>query len=199
MDDETCQYGIQSAIEGLQAGRTECLDQLVELLREELKQVAHQRIASESRPPTVQTTDLLHEWYLKIRTTVTPLAVEDERHLINAASKAMRQILIDHARRRKRAKRGGGYSKIALDDILDKIAARGVDVLALHDAIEELGKDYPRHAQALILRYYWAYAINEIAQILDISPRTVYEYLAFARAQVRLTLDSESSIYGDHS
>jgi RNA polymerase sigma factor (TIGR02999 family) len=127
----------------------------------------------------LQPTALVHEAYLKL--SASSHAYNDRHHFLCVAASAMRQILVDHARSRHSAKRGGAIPKITLDG-LDLAAPEGVDVLVVHDAISQLEHWDERQARVVELRFFTGLSLQETAEVLGMSPETVKRDWGMARA-----------------
>jgi RNA polymerase sigma factor (TIGR02999 family) len=157
------------------------LDHLVPLIYEELRGIAHRQLRGEHQTPSIQTTELVHEIYLKL--------VDDARvtqrgraYFYGTAARAMRQVLVDAARRRNAAKRGGGLSVVTLDDEADETTTYAGDLLDLDRALSELAKHNPRQARVVECRYFGGMGVDETAAALDVSPRTEKSDWALAKA-----------------
>jgi RNA polymerase sigma factor (TIGR02999 family) len=181
----------QSVTDLLQAwasGRQEALDQLVPLVYEELRRQARHYMRAQPAGHTLQTTGLVHEVYLRL---VDQSAVEwkGRAHFFGVAAKAMRSILVDHARARSAAKRGGAARAITLDDAAEIAGTEAsVDVLALHEALGRLADLDPRKSELVELRYFGGLGIDETAAVLGVSPATVKRQWTTARAWLRREL-----------
>lgn len=173
-----------SATELLKTAESEgaaSLDQLVPLIYEELRAIAHRQRGGDQRNQSIQTTELVHETYLKL--------VDDARvtqrgraYFYGAAARAMRQVLVDAARKRNSVKRGGGISVVTLDDDTTAVTAYADELLDLDDALSELAKHNPRQANVVECRYFGGMGVEETAAALDVSPRTVKSDWALAKA-----------------
>jgi RNA polymerase sigma-70 factor, ECF subfamily len=157
------------------------LDRLVPLLYQELHEIAHRILGREIGDPTLSTTTLLHEAYLKLSPADTVTA-RGRAYLFAAASRAMRQVLVEHARRRGRAKRGGGAVHVRLEEARLKADAPCPDVLDVDRALTRLAEIRPRAARIVEGRFFGGLELGELAQILDVSERTAKRDWAFARA-----------------
>jgi RNA polymerase sigma factor (TIGR02999 family) len=148
---------------------------------EQLRNIARQRLASESPGHTLQATALVHEAYLKLQQNSSVFAL-DRARFVMAAAEAMRRILIDHARTRGRVKRGGGAKRDPTDiaDLADD--ADPEQILALDEAICRLEQQDSQAAQVVKLRFFAGLSVEEAARSLGISERTVKRDWQFARA-----------------
>lgn len=164
-----------------ESGDAASLDGLVPLIYERLRVIAHRQLVGEQRHHTLQTTDLVHETYLRL--------VGDERvsqrgraYFYGAAARAMRQVLVDAARKRNAVKRGGGISLVTLDDDASATTAFASELVELNDALIELEKLNPRQARVVECRYFGGLGVEETAEALGVSPRTVKSDWALAKA-----------------
>jgi RNA polymerase sigma factor (TIGR02999 family) len=154
---------------------------ILPLVYDELRQLAAARMANEQPGHTLDATALVHEAYLRLIGPDGTTRYANRSHFFAAAAQAMRRILVDHARRRLSAKRGGG-ERVHLD--LDRMPAAKLDadVMAVDEAIQRLAKKEPKVAELVTLRYFGGLTVAEAAVSLGVSPRTVDTWWAFARA-----------------
>lgn len=153
-------------------GDQSALDQLFPLIYDELRRLASSYMRRERRDHTLQTTALVHEAYLKmVGSQNTPW--QNRVHFFAVAAKIMRQILIDRARTRNYAKRGGGAIKLSLDEALILTDARAAELVALDEALNELGEVDPRQSRIVELRFFGGLTVEETARFLNISSDTV--------------------------
>lgn len=156
---------------------------LFERLYDELKRIAHRHLAGGGA--TLQTTGLVHEAYLKLSRTV----VADEAHLLNLASRAMRQVLVDLARSRGRDKRGSGLRLETLTERDAPAAAiEELDVLALEQSLGRLEQAEPRLARVVELHFYGGLSFPEISRVLQVTERTLFRDWRAARAMIHADL-----------
>lgn len=173
---------------GADAGDPAAARQLLPLVYEELRRLAAQRIANEPPGVTLQTTDLVHEAYLRLVGGDDP-GWNGRGHFLAAAAEAMRRILIDRARRRGRRKRGGDRRRIELDDLRDPFDSPDDALLDLDHALDLLAEAYPRPASLVKLRFYAGLSLPAAATTLGISTRTAEREWAFARAWLLDAID----------
>jgi RNA polymerase sigma factor (TIGR02999 family) len=169
---------ILSAIE---QGDPRAAEQLLPLVYDELRQLAAQRLAQEKPGQTLQATALVHEAYLRLVDTEKAQAWNSRGHFFAAASEAMRRILIDNIRRKRRPKHGGDRQRIDLDEALSLDNPRD-DLLALDEALTRLAAQEPIKAELVKLRYFAGLTLEEAAAVLGISLATAKRYWAVARA-----------------
>ncbi|MGE0554236.1 MAG: ECF-type sigma factor [Gemmatimonadales bacterium] len=168
----------------------ERLDAMYSLAYEELRRVAA-RVSRDSADLTLNPTALVHEAWLKLAASPS-LRAESPLHLKRVAARAMRQVLVDAARRRATDKRGGGGPLITLDEALDGAAETAQDVLALDAAIEELARIAPRQAAAVESRFFGGFEVAETAAMLGVSEATVMRDWRTARAWLAKRLRGDS-------
>lgn len=162
-------------------GDPRAAEQLLPLVYDELRRLAAQRLAQEKPGQTLQPTALVHEAYLRLVDVDQAQDWNSRGHFFAAAAEAMRRILIDGARRKRRPKHGGDRLRVALDEVR-AIAQPREDVLALDDALRKLAEQQPAKAELVKLRYFAGLSLEEAAACLGISPATAKRYWAFARA-----------------
>jgi len=153
---------------------------LLPLVYDELRRLARHHLRSERPDHTLQSTALVHEAYLRM---VKPgsLQLESRGHFFALASQLMREILVDYARSRRAAKRDGG-ERLTLDEAAELAGSKGVDLLALDDALNELAKMNPRQSRIVELKFFGGLSIVEVAEVLGVSSATVERDWAVARA-----------------
>ena len=163
------------------AGDPEAVDRLLSLVYDDLKAVAGRAMRRERPGHTLQTTGLVHEAYLRLFQGSLP-AIEDRAHLLGIAARAMRQILVEHARAHHALKRGEGRDAVPLDEARVGFEPPSADVLALDEALERLARLDHRQARIVELRHFGGLGVEEVAEALGISPATVKREWAVARA-----------------
>jgi RNA polymerase sigma factor (TIGR02999 family) len=170
--------GILQAIEG---GDPHAAEQLLPLVYDELRSLAAARLARERPGQTLQPTALVHEAYVRLVGTSPGGHWRDRTHFFRAAAEAMRHILVDQARRKRSQKRGGARKRVDLERLAAAPADRPDDVLAIHEALELLGKHDPVKAELVQLRYFAGLSLEETADMLGISRATADRYWRYAR------------------
>ena len=178
----------------IESGDPSAAEQLLPLVYEELRKLAAAKLAHEKAGQTLQATDLVHEAYLRLVKSPGGESEEFEQHwnsrghFFAAAAEAMRRILVDSAKRKKSAKRGGEFDRVALE--ADQIAApsRGVDLLALDEALDQLAVHDSRKAELVKLRYFAGLTIRQAAEALGISESTADADWAYAKAWLRVRI-----------
>ena len=162
-------------------GNKEALDHLTPLVYPELHRMAGRLMAAQRLNHTLQTTALINEVYLRL-VDVQQASWQDRAHFFALCALAMRQILVDYARRRGSAKRGGGQVTIELEEGLGHGSTPEVKLLELDDALNRLATLDPRKSQVIELRFFGGLSVGETAEALKISPETVHRDWKFARA-----------------
>lgn len=155
-------------------------DALFPLVYDELRQLARRQLGGR-RGATLDTTGLVHEAYLKL-VDPTRLTLRDRQHFYCLAARAMRQIVIDHARRRVAGKRGAGAVHEDLDADRLGVTGRAEELVALDEALEQLGRLDPESARTVELRYFAGLSVEESAEAQSVSTRTIKRNWVRARA-----------------
>jgi len=158
-------------------------DELYEFVYNHLKAIARNRLAGENRNKSLHTTDLVNEAYIRLARQTT--SWRDRRHFYGVAAEAMRRILLDAARSRNRAKRGGDVKHEPLSGISLPSGEWESDLLDLNDALEELERESPENAEVVQLRYFSGLTCEECSKVLEVSLSTVERRWRFARAWLR--------------
>jgi RNA polymerase sigma-70 factor, ECF subfamily len=188
--DAALQSRVTALLEASTPGDPTTVDRLVPLIYDELRAIAHRQLRREHGDPTLQTTALVHEAYLKLARD-GGVTGRGRAYFFAAAAHAMRQVLVDRARRRKAAKRGGGAELITLRDEDAAVDAYAVELLELDDALRRLSSLSPRQVRVVEYRFFAGMSVNETATALGVSPRTVESDWAMARAWLLHALGRE--------
>lgn len=165
----------------LSDGDQSVVDRIYPLVYDELQRIARRLLSSERRGHTLSTTGLVHEAYFKM-VDQTRVDWQGRAHFCAVASKAMRRILIDHARRRHAAKRGGKQHRLTLDEDHVSVDAQAEVLISLDQALDRLSGHNERLVQVVELRFFGGLTEEEAAQVLDVSVRTVRRDWVKARA-----------------
>ncbi|MCA9290468.1 MAG: sigma-70 family RNA polymerase sigma factor [Phycisphaerales bacterium] len=174
---------ITRIMHSVQAGDRQAASQLLPLVYDELRRLAHQRMAAEPADHTLQATALVHEAYLRLVGDADAANWDSRGHFFAAAARAMRRILIERARRHAAAKHGGGRQRVSFNRIDDEPDDEtGVDLIALDEALTRLESEDPRLSQIIMLRYFAGLTVDQTAQHLGVSSRTVKRDWTVARA-----------------
>ena len=169
-------------------GDSESAEELLPLVYEELRRLARARMGGMASGQTLQPTGLVHEAYLKLIGNADP-GWDGRGHFFAAASSAMRQIIVDQARRRASLKRGGDKNRVDIEKVEPMIAAPVDEVLALDEAVTDLQRHSPRKAQLVLLRYFAGLTMAEAAAALGVSVGTAERDWRYVRAWLRDRLE----------
>lgn len=162
-------------------GNSEAANRLLPLVYDGLRKVAANYLRKERVGHTLQPTALVHEAYLKL-IDISQINWQDRAHFFAAASQMMRHILVDHARARRREKRGGALQQVALDEAVSFTDEKDFDLLALEDALQQLAAFDEQQSKIVELRFFGGLTIEETALVLKISPATVKREWTMAKA-----------------
>ncbi|MHC4140659.1 MAG: sigma-70 family RNA polymerase sigma factor [Planctomycetota bacterium] len=173
-------------------GDRDAAAELLPLIYGELHRIAQARMSMQRSGATLQPTALIHEAYLCLLGDDKP-SWNSRGHFFGAAAQAMRQILVDQARRKASLKRGGGRKRFALDDVEPAVAPPSIDILALDEALQRLERDDPRKARVVMLRYFAGLTARETAAALDISVPTVEREWRFTRTLLHMQLADDEA------
>ena len=161
--------------------------EILPLVYDELKRMATEYMRNEKPGQTLSATGLVHEAFLRLADTGKGIAWNSRGHFFSAAAEAMRRVLVEAARRKKTAKRGGGWHRISLEGITDPDVDAD-ELIALHEALQRLEAQKPQVAELTKLRYFTGLTNAEAADILGISERTAKYWWAFAKAWLHAEL-----------
>lgn len=183
---------VTQLLSAISSGDDQASARLLPLVYEELRRLARARMAAERNGHTLQATALVHEAYLRLIGDAAP-RWDGRRHFFSAAAEAMRRILIDHARTKNAAKRGGQRQRLELDSGAEPESPplELVDVLALDEALAKLALEAPAKAELVKLRYFGGLSLDEAADAMGISLATAKRFWVFARAWLFKELQSE--------
>ncbi len=170
-------------LNAIEQGNAKAADELLPLVYEELRRLAGQKMSQELPGQTLQATALVHEAYIRLVGEESQ-NWRDSNHFFRAAAEAMRRILIDNARRKKRLKHGGKRRRSELDEAALKQNDESSvdDLIALDEALAKLSEEEEVKAEVVKLRYFAGLSVQQTSDILGISPRTVKRCWAYARA-----------------
>ena len=180
---------VTQLLEDWRAGDDEALRAVIPLVYDELRRTAHQYLRRERADHTLQSTALVHEAYLRLEKQGAA-KFENRAHFMAICAQLMRQILVEYARSRSAAKRDGG-DRVTLDGLAFK--SRSVDMVALDDALIELAKLDQQQSRIVELRFFGGLSVEEISDVLKLSPRTVKRHWASARAWLHLQIGAASA------
>jgi RNA polymerase sigma-70 factor (ECF subfamily) len=173
-------------------GNQGAVDMLVPLVYDEMRRLAESYLRDERAAATLQPTALCHEAYLRLVGQSLP-DWESRSHFFGVAAHLMRQILVDHARRHRSGKRGGGAPKVSLDEALSFAPERSSEIVALDDALHELAKIDERKTRIIELRFFGGFSVEETAQALNLSVATIGREQRLAEAWLHREMSREGT------
>jgi RNA polymerase sigma factor (TIGR02999 family) len=173
---------VTGLLEAIGRGEPQRARELVPIVYEELRRLAEARLAREPTGQTLQATALVHEAYLRLVGDADGPAWANRGHFFAAAAEAMRRILVEKARRKRRRRHGGGLRRVDLDRVAPGDDEAAGDLLAVHEALDQLAAEEPVAAEVVKLRYFAGLTAEQAASALDISLRTANRHWAYARA-----------------
>jgi RNA polymerase sigma-70 factor, ECF subfamily len=172
---------VTQLLQNLKEGDPGAEARLISAVYGELRRLAAHYMRRERPDHTLQATALVHEAFLRL-TEQRDVSWQGKAHFFGVAAQLMRRILIDHARSRLRVKRGAGGQKISLDEGLLLTEARSAELLAVNDSLDRLAKLDPRQARIVELRFFGGLSVEETAEVVGVSPKTVKRDWNVARA-----------------
>jgi RNA polymerase sigma-70 factor, ECF subfamily len=185
--DDGLQHTVTQLLHRWKAGDRDAHDALMPIVYEHLRRLAERSLYTERRDHTLQHTALVHEAYLEL--VKMEVDFNDRAHFFALAARAMRRILVDHARTRKRHKRGSGAEHVPLEDAPEPAVPTGdVDLVALDEALTRLAAIDQRKSEMLEMRYFGGMKQDEMCELLGLSPATIKRDLAWARDWLKVEL-----------
>jgi RNA polymerase sigma-70 factor, ECF subfamily len=174
--------GLTMILGRARAGDERARGELIALIYDELRRVASRLMRRERAGHTLSPTAVVHEAVIRLLGEAVFDRAADRSFLFASAARAMREVLIDHARRRATARRGGGMRRVPLDSVVDYFQGQGLDVVAVHEALDRLAALDGRQAQVITLRYFGGMTVAEVAAALGVSVATTEQDWRLARA-----------------
>jgi RNA polymerase sigma-70 factor (ECF subfamily) len=176
-------------------GSAEALDRVIDIIYPELRRIARKHLARRRPGESLESAALANEAYLKLLHS-GGIRCENRSHFLALCSQMIRRILVDHARSRGFAKRGGDAQRVPLDQVLLSAQARGIEVLALDEALETLARIDARKSRVVELRYFGGLSIEETAEALGVSLDTAKRDWRIARAWLLVELSGKQESRG---
>src|SRR5438105_3324741 len=183
---------VTALLAAAESGDEAATNQLVPLLYEELRRLARRHMVGQRQGHTLQTADLVSEAYLRL-VNVKETAWKNRVHFFAVASRAMRSVLVDYARRRGYAKRGGNPVRVSLSEADQRSEEKSAEVIAVDEALSGLAALDPRKSRIVELRYFGGLSVEETAGLLGLSARTIKREWRWARAWLHRELGEERS------
>jgi RNA polymerase sigma factor (TIGR02999 family) len=175
----------------IEQGDPSAAEQLLPLVYDELRKLAAAKLAHERPGQTLQATALVHDAYIRLVDVEQAQHWDSRQHFFAAAAEAMRRILVETARRKKRIKHGGDLERVELDGEQLAVELPVDDLLAINEALEQLEASDEQSARLVKLRYFTGLSVEDAAELLGISPRTAYRDWSYARAWMYRRLGGE--------
>jgi RNA polymerase sigma factor (TIGR02999 family) len=182
---------VTQILSAIEAGDPNAAAELLPLVYEELRELAAARLADEKPGQTLQPTALVHQAYVRLVGGEQPQDWNGRGHFFAAAAEAMRRILVEQARRKRRLKHGGGLVRHDLDDVQPAAPEPPEDLLALDEALARLAEKDPVKAELVKLRHFAGLTVDQAAQALGISAATADRYWAYARAWLHAAITDD--------
>jgi len=189
------QKDVSGLIAAWGAGDEEALSSLVSFLYPEMRRIARQHLDRRIAGQTLESCALANEAYLKLMRAGS-IRCENRVHFLALCSQIIRRILVDHASRRRYAKSGGNAVHVSLDEVVLGAQARGIEFLALNEALEELSGIDTRKGRVVELRYFGGLSVEETAEVIGVSPETVKRDWKMAKAWLLAALTGEQDDTG---
>lgn len=175
-------------LERIETGDGKAAEELLPIVYDQLRRLASRKLAQEAPGQTLQTTDLVHEAYLRL--AGSDQAWEDKRHFFAAAAEAMRRILVERARQKKQLKRGGQLKRVPMADPAAATGPSPDEVLSVSDLLERLAAEHPVEAQIVKLHYFAGLNISEAGRVVGVSSSTAHRHWTFARAWLQEAMNA---------
>jgi RNA polymerase sigma factor (TIGR02999 family) len=167
-------------LEKIENGDDRAVDELLPVVYEQLRRLAHGQLAHEAPGQSLQTSDLVHEAYLRL--VGSDQHWHGRGHFLAAAAEAMRRILVERARKKNRIKYGGHYARVELSDAAARLEPAPDEVIMVSELLDSLGKEHPLEAQVVKLHYFAGLSISEAGRALGLARSTAHRHWTFARA-----------------
>jgi RNA polymerase sigma-70 factor, ECF subfamily len=174
--------GLTLILARARAGDEDARGEVLAQVYDELRRVASRLMRRERTDHTLSPTAVVHEAVIRLLGGAVFDNAPDRSYLFASAARAMREVLIDHARRRAADRRGGGRQRVSLDAVLDYFEGQGLDIVEVHEALDRLAERDERQAQVMTLRYFGGMTVHEVAAALGVSVVTVERDWRLARA-----------------
>ncbi len=178
----------------IEQGDPQVAEQLLPLVYSELRRLAARKLAHEVPGQTLQATGLVHEAYLRLVDVEKAQHWNSRGHFFAAAAEAMRRILVEQARRKRRLKRGGDKERVELEEVEIAFVGPADDIVALDDALTRLAQKHPEKVELVKLRYFAGLTVDDAAKVLGVSTSTADRHWTYARAWLFRELSPQSEV-----
>lgn len=179
---------VTQLLQQIEQGQVGASEELLPLVYEELRKLARHKLADEKPGQTLQATALVHDAYLRLVDSSNSASWNSRGHFFMAAAEAMRRILVEKARRKRRIRHGGGKHRVELEDRIEQARPNAATILAVNDALTELTENDGVAADIVKLHFFSGLTLDETADVLTMSRATVYRHWAFGRAFLKIAL-----------
>ena len=184
---------VTQILDAIEHGDAQAAAQLLPLVYDELRKLAAEKMVQEKPGQTLQATGLVHEAYVRLVDTKRAQRWNSRGHFFAAAAEAMRRILVENARRKRSVKHGGARQRLDLDEGVSLVEEPTNEILALHEALDQLAAEDAKKAELVKLRYFTGLSVEEAAGVLGISRATADRWWAYAKVWLYCAIsDSES-------
>lgn len=190
------QQEVTQVLKAMTAGNREAVDKLLPIVYDELRALADRYLRHDRPDHTLQATALAHEAYLRL-IDQKEVQWQNRAHFVAVAAQAIRRILADYARMHRREKRGGDKKRMPLSMVVPSAPGRDLDWLALDEALGRLGEQAPIESQIVEMRFFGGMSIDEIAEVLDVSDRTVRRRWKYAKAWLFREISKGDTLMSD--
>ncbi len=182
---------VTQILSAIERGNLSAAEQLLPLVYDELRNLAGQKLAAEKPGQTLQATALVHEAYLRLVDVNSVQPWASRRHFFSAAAEAMRRILVDRARRKRRVKHGGEMKRVDLADPVDLSRLADDRIASVNEALKRLEIEEPLSAEVVKLHYFAALPLEEVGELLGMSRATAYREWTYARSWLRAEIERQ--------
>jgi RNA polymerase sigma factor (TIGR02999 family) len=186
---------VMQLYEQFDKGDKRAADELLPIVYDELRRLARRQLAKEAIGQSLQSADLVHEAYLRL--VGSNQDWDGRNHFFVATAEAMRRILVERARKKRRIKHGGKYARVELTDAMTKQDLAAEEVILINDLVDSLGKSHPLEAQIVKLHYFAGLTMREIGKVVGVSAPTVHRHWKFARGWLDKALRQQRSESGE--
>jgi RNA polymerase sigma factor (TIGR02999 family) len=182
---------VKQLIERMETGDEQAADELLPIVYDELRRLARRQLADEAPGQSLQSADLVHEAYLRL--VGSHQEWEGRGHFLAAAAEAMRRILVERARKKRRIKHGGQYTRVELTDAATRLGPAPEEVIMVSDLLDTFAKQHPLESQIVKLHYFAGLSMREAGKAVGLSGATAHRYWKFARGWLHKSLRDQDA------